>query len=200
LAQASDFVVGVVTVPEGVDFEALDGEPVRLLIFIVGPEGQSRQHLRLLSAISHTLMVERAVEEIVAGRTATAIRESLVRSSFGEIDVKDRKLKSIFHVFVQEEDLFREIIGVLSATETSSLVILDAENTGRYLSRIPLFADFLRDAPGAFCRVLIAVLDRRLVNEALRRIESVTGNLDESTGCMVTVQEVFYAAGSLEPS
>ena len=194
-----DFVVGILTVADGVAFDALDGEAVRIIVFIVGPEGQARQHLRLLSAISHTLMVEGAVDEVLAETTPIGVRDSFVRHSHLEIDAKDRRNKSLFHVFVQDEAVFREIIEVLSVTGMASLVVLDAENTGRYLSRIPLFADFLRDEPSGFCRVVMVVVDRRLSNETLRRIESVTGNLDENTGCMVTVQDVFYAGGSLAP-
>ena len=35
LEGTEEFVVGVVSVPDGVDFDAIDGEQVRLLVFIV---------------------------------------------------------------------------------------------------------------------------------------------------------------------
>ena len=47
-----DFVVGLMTIPDGVDFEAGDGVAVRLLIFIIAPYEQSNAHIRLLSALS----------------------------------------------------------------------------------------------------------------------------------------------------
>jgi len=52
LKNVKDFVVGVVTVPSGVDFDALDAEKVRLIVFIIAPEVVSAKHVRLLSVIS----------------------------------------------------------------------------------------------------------------------------------------------------
>ena len=47
LKSVSDFVVGIMTVPAGVDFEALDGEAVNFIIFI--------HNVKLASFICHTL-------------------------------------------------------------------------------------------------------------------------------------------------
>ena len=38
LKSVVDFVLGIITVPSGVDFEALDAEKVNLIIFIIAPE------------------------------------------------------------------------------------------------------------------------------------------------------------------
>lgn len=44
---------GVTT--QGVDFEALDGQPVRLFFLLVGPESAAGQHVKALSRISRLL-------------------------------------------------------------------------------------------------------------------------------------------------
>ena len=48
-------------------------------------------------------------------------------------------------------------------------------------------------------RLLVAevVIDKGLTNESIRRVESVTGDLNECSGVMVTVQELSYSIGSL---
>jgi mannitol/fructose-specific phosphotransferase system IIA component (Ntr-type) len=46
-------VAGVI--PQGVDFEALDGEPVHLFFLLVGPESAAGQHVKALSRISRLL-------------------------------------------------------------------------------------------------------------------------------------------------
>ena len=196
---AEDFVVGIISTPDGVEFDALDQQPARIIVFIIAPEGKAKQHLRLLSAISHALMPEGALEEILHEKTAIAVRESFLRFSRSDLDTKDRKTKNLLHIFVQDEHTFRDILELLTQMETSSLVVLDVENTAHYLARIPLFSDFLRDESAGFCRVIMAVVERQLSNETLQRIESITGNLDDITGVMVTVQELFFAAGSLVP-
>lgn len=46
-------VAGVM--PEGIDFEALDGRPVSLFFLLVGPDAAAGQHVKALSRISRLL-------------------------------------------------------------------------------------------------------------------------------------------------
>ena len=197
LSSVSDFVVGLITIPAAVDFEALDGEDVKLLIFIIAPEKESNEHIRLLSAISQILLTLGATEEILAGQTSEAIIESFLRHSRGGVEAAEPGGKNLFHVFIQDKETFRDILSVLAGVASNSLVVLDVENAGAYLSKVPLFAGMWRDNSRRFSRVIIAVLEKGLTNETVRRIESITGNLSERTDIMVTVQPIFFSAGSL---
>ena len=197
LKAVKDFVVGAVTVPSGVDFDALDAEKVRLIVFIIAPEVISNKHVRLLSVISQRLLAPKALEQILEEPTPEGIYESFLRDQGVEIDDRPRVVKSLIHVFIQSEDIFREVLQILAGIETSSLVVVGAENAGVYLSKLPLFASFWSDEPSNFGRIIIAVVDKNLTNEALRRIESVAGDLNKGAGVMATVQQVDYVAGSL---
>lgn len=197
LKSITDFVAGIITVPNGVDFEALDEEKVKLIIFIMAPKAESNKHLKLLSAISQTLLIPGAVKEILAENSSEALRESFLRHTHAEIDATKQTTKSQFNVFVQDEGVFRDILEKLAGIETGSLVIANTENAGAYLAKVPLFADFWRDKPSSFSKVITIVVDKGLSNETIRRIESVTGNLNECTGVMVTIHNISYAAGSL---
>lgn len=197
LKSVKDFVVGAMTVPLGVDFDALDDEKVRLIVFIIAPEVVSNKHVRLLSVISQRLLTPNALEEIVAGQTPQDVYDRFLQYRDVDIDDKERVTRSLIHVFIQNEDNFRDILQILTGVESGSLVVLGAENAGVYLSKLPLFASFWTDEPSNFSRIIIAAVDKKLTNETLRRIESVTGDLNKSTGVMVTVQNVDYAAGSL---
>jgi mannitol/fructose-specific phosphotransferase system IIA component (Ntr-type) len=44
--------------PHGIEFDALDAEPVRLIFLLVGPESEAGPHIKALSQISH--LVRRA--------------------------------------------------------------------------------------------------------------------------------------------
>ena len=44
--------------PEGIDFEAVDGEPARLFILLVSPENVGAPHVRVLANISRLLKEE----------------------------------------------------------------------------------------------------------------------------------------------
>ena len=197
LKAVTDFVVGIVTVPSGVDFEALDGEKVTLIIFIIAPEAKSNEHLKLLSAISQTLLIPGVINELLAESSSEAMYESFLRHTHAEINTKEQTIKVMFNVFVQDENVFRDILEKLTGIETSSIVVTNTENVGAYLTKVPLFADFWRDKPSSFSKVITVVIDKGLSNETIRRIESVAGSLNECTGVMVTVNDVSYAAGSL---
>jgi mannitol/fructose-specific phosphotransferase system IIA component (Ntr-type) len=197
LKSVKDFVVGLLTVPSGVDFDSLDGQKVRLVVFIVAPEVESNQHVRLLSLISQTLLAPGALKKILAEQTPDGVQASFIKGQDAEIGDREGLAKSLIHVFIQSEDVFREIIQILTGVESSSLVVVGAENARAYLSKMPLFASFWSDEPADFGRIIVAVVDKNLTNETLRRIESVSGDLGRSAGVMVTVQEVSYAAGSL---
>jgi PTS system nitrogen regulatory IIA component len=197
LGAAKDFVVGMVTSPAGVDFASLDGEKTRLLVFIIGPEDESDDHVRLLSAVSRTLQVPGAIEEIVAESTPEAVRESFLRHTRSDLQTSKKQGLAHIQVFVQNAELFHDILGQLVGTETGSLLVIEAENVAAYLHRAPLFAGLLRDVAGGFCKVIVMTVDRRLTNETVRRIESVTGPLDERGDILVTVQNLTYASGHL---
>jgi PTS system nitrogen regulatory IIA component len=197
LNSVDDFVVGIITVPSGVEFEALDGEKVKLILFIIAPQAESNKHLKLLSAISQTLLIPGVVKEMLAENNPEAVYESFLRHTWAEIDTKKQTEKCLLSVFVQDENRFRDILEKLAGIETSSLVIDNTENEGAYLSKAPLFADFWRDEPSQFSKVITIVLDKALANEAIRRIETITGTLNKCTGVMVTAQDLSYAAGSL---
>ena len=192
-----EFVVGLLSVPGGVDFEALDGAPVRLIVFILAPAAETDRHIRLLSAVSQALSSPEAVEEMVAAPTPQALRESFLRHARFELEPDERAARDLLHVFVCDDDLFQEILKTLAGLAGQSSVVLDAKNAGVYLSKIPLFADLWRDRPGGTCRLILAVLDKRITNETIRRIQRVTGPLRQRTDVLVIVQEVLHWFGAV---
>jgi PTS system nitrogen regulatory IIA component len=197
LKSVTDFIVGLITIPSGVDFEALDGKKVNLIIFIIAPEVEQNKHIKLLSAISQTLLIPGAVKEILAENTAEAVQESFLRHTHANLDTKKQTSQCLFNVLIQNENVFRDVLEKLTGIETSSLVVVNTENTTAYLSKMPIFADFWRDRPSEFSKLIIMIVQKGLANETIRRIESVTGNLNKTTGVVLTVQDLSYAAGSL---
>src|SRR5262245_16738577 len=57
--------------PEGIDFEAVDGEPAKVFILLVSPENVGAVHVRVLANISRLLKEESVRRQIVeSGSTA----------------------------------------------------------------------------------------------------------------------------------
>lgn len=197
LKSVHDFVMGIITVPSGVDFKALDNQKVKIVIFIIAPKAESNKHVKLLSTISQTLLMPGVVEELLVQETADSIRKCFLKYAATDIETNGESRKSLLHVFVQDEGIFKEILQVLTGIPSSSLVVSSAENTRAYLAKMPLFAEFWSDEPSKFSRIIVAVVGKDLTNEAIRRIESVTGDLNKNNSVMVTVQDISFAAGSL---
>jgi mannitol/fructose-specific phosphotransferase system IIA component (Ntr-type) len=60
-------VAGVTSQP--IDFEALDGQPVRLLLMLVGPESAAGLHVKTLSRISRLLRHDAVKKALVAAES-----------------------------------------------------------------------------------------------------------------------------------
>ena len=52
--------------------------------------------------------------------------------------------------------------------------------------------------PIATNKMIIAQIDKRLTNETIRRVEDVTGKLDQCSEVAVCIQEIFYSAGNIQ--
>lgn len=197
LDSAADFIVGVAAAPSGVDFDSIDGEPVRLIVFIVGPARESTEHIRVLSALSRVVSQADAVAEMLAAPTPEALRESFLRHTSIDRGVASDAERNLFHVFVQDESLFQDLLQVFGGTEPRFTAVIEAENASAYLARMPLFAGLWSDSPRSFSRAIVSLVQRRMTNEMIRRIEEIAGPLAETERVLVTVQSVFYSGGAL---
>lgn len=66
-------IVAVGMVPEGVDFGAPDGRPVKVLFLVVSPSASPAEHLQVLAAISRWLRADHHAERILALRDAAQV-------------------------------------------------------------------------------------------------------------------------------
>lgn len=70
-------VVAGVT-PSPLPFEAIDGEPVRLLFLIVGPEASAGRHVKILSRIARLVRREPVRQQLVESADADAFFNTIV--------------------------------------------------------------------------------------------------------------------------
>jgi PTS system nitrogen regulatory IIA component len=193
-----DFVVGLLTVPQGVEFESQDGKKVQLIVFIIAPQEQSNTHIRLLSAISRAMQDQAAVKKMIKAKTDEQLKTLFLEAAGQDISEQIPVRHNLVHIFVQDEKIFRGILEAVATLENISFCVLEGQNSRQYLSQSPLYAGFAENGPAPVCKILVATIERRLSNEIIRRIEGITGSLFECTGVMVAVQEMSYSAGTLE--
>ncbi|MBT3274629.1 MAG: PTS sugar transporter subunit IIA [Spirochaetales bacterium] len=193
-----DFVVGFCRVREGVKFDALDGKPVYVLFFIIGPEGRRNTHIQILSTISKILADEKNVSAL---RTAGATSEvmNIIKSEQGPPpDVEQVKERCIFHILVQREEYFDKVMQILSAEVQGEIAVMEAHNAGYYLHRMPLFSAYWGEDSGKFTRLIIAVADKGVCNDIIRRIYLIDDDINRKGGILVTAQDLLFAGGSLD--
>ena len=70
-------VVAIGTVPEGVDFGAVDGRPVRLVFLVITPLESPAEHLQVLAAISRWIKADRHAEGLLSRSDPKAIQQYL---------------------------------------------------------------------------------------------------------------------------
>lgn len=65
-----DLVLAAGITSRGVDFDALDGKPVRLFFLLVGPEAAAGQHVKALSRISRLLRRDSFRTRLIAAESS----------------------------------------------------------------------------------------------------------------------------------
>jgi fructose-specific phosphotransferase system IIA component len=75
---APELVMAAGVLPRPVEFEALDGEPVRLIFMLVGPESAAGAHVKALSRISRLVRREELRERLAACASAAEFLEVLI--------------------------------------------------------------------------------------------------------------------------
>jgi PTS system fructose-specific IIC component len=73
-------VLAVARKPEGLDFEALDGKPVRLLFLLVGQKDKPAAQLRLLARLARLLREPAFPAALLAAESPEAVRELFRRA------------------------------------------------------------------------------------------------------------------------
>jgi PTS system nitrogen regulatory IIA component len=66
--------------PTGIDFDALDGAPVRLFFLLIGPESAAGQHVKALSRIARLVRREAVREALMQAETPAEFNQLLVEA------------------------------------------------------------------------------------------------------------------------
>ncbi len=70
-------VVAIGLVPQGVDFGAVDGQPVKVFFLVVSPSDSPAEHLQVLAAISRRVKAGLPGEKVLALHDADAVYDFL---------------------------------------------------------------------------------------------------------------------------
>lgn len=81
LAGLTTPIAALARIPSGVDFAALDGEPVHLVILLLSPLDEQAPHLQALATISQTLLNAASRERLLAAGDRDTLHQAAVAES-----------------------------------------------------------------------------------------------------------------------
>ena len=196
------FVVFVAVSRRGVPFEALDKKKVRLFFVILAPPDEVNQHLRILAGISRSIGHTNLKKELFASRSSLNLGETLLRN-LGETTgpaTASREAMKLMLVNLYVEEYLYDVLGALVELGIEGATILDSTGMGRYVSSVPLFAEFIgfMKENRNFSKTILAMVPERHVNKIIESIEEITGNLDTHDGAVVLVMDVARYKGSMK--
>lgn len=70
-------VVALGLVPDGVDFKAIDGRPVRVVFMLLGPPDSTREHVDLLARIAHLVKSPGVLESLLSATEPSKVIEAI---------------------------------------------------------------------------------------------------------------------------
>ncbi len=198
LENIEDFIIGLLVIPDGIDFDAIDKRKVKILAFIIAPKHRRDEHVKYLSQFSRLLKQDAMIESIAGASTAIEIKEQL-DDFFARTEqhpVEGAKDYVLFHIILQQHDLLPEIIQLLSEVSYTFLSVIEAENAGNYLYSMPLFASFWDETQKGYNKIILAAVPKKLANDVLRRLNTVTHE-KPGEGMLVMTQDINYLNGSI---
>ncbi|MCK5065724.1 MAG: PTS sugar transporter subunit IIA [Candidatus Fermentibacteraceae bacterium] len=199
LKSIDDFSVGFVFVPEGVDFNSVDGENAYFFPFVVGPEDRPKKHLSVLSALAQLMRTSEIKKEIEGCNSIQDINDIFSKYLSPEDENPPAIIAGmkLIHVFIQDESLFDEILQIFSVIETTYTMVVESHESTDYLRNISLFADFWNTDIQHFNRIIIAVVRDELIHATIRNIEYICGDLSKQEDVLITITDLRRVLGSL---
>jgi mannitol/fructose-specific phosphotransferase system IIA component (Ntr-type) len=195
LKNIEDFVIGLVVVKNGINFDAIDKKDTFIFAFIIAPTTKQNEHIRLLSYISQYLRKQENIDKLLNSNDVESIKQSIIRHTIIPQEIKQPESHKLVTVIIQNEDKFDDILNVLTEIEGSNIVISEASNAGRYLYHMPLFSSFMQTDKNDFCRYITATVKNTQIKEMADNLSEIINN---ETGIMFYVQSLEYLEGSLE--
>jgi len=197
LKNVSDFVIGILTVPEGCDYESLDGKKTKLFVFIIAPEHLRNEHIHILSSISKSFRTVDEINEVVALKN----NDDLLKFFEEKNNAQNKNLDIIefskIEVYIQDEEKFLDVLEIFADIDNCSISITEANDCGFYLHSVPLFAFFWNESQKQSHQVISATINKALANDLIRKIQTHTGDINKNSGVMILLHDLAFKAGDL---
>jgi PTS system nitrogen regulatory IIA component len=198
LNDIDSFVIGVLTSEDGIEFNAMDGKPVKLFMYIIAPEKKRNEHIHILSEIAKVLKEPAQLEMLLK---QTSVKDLFTQfSKFGQWDsINDLPEEySQLTIHIQDAKAFDNILELFAEINDAYISVLDGNNVGKYLYSLPLFSHFMNEEHKGFHRLILAVVNTVYVNDTLRKVGLIIKKLNCGSKVMITSHPLNFFYGGID--
>lgn len=194
-----DFHFAVITIPDGVDFDSIDGKPVQVVFAMIGPSAKRSNHVRILAALLRLSKKKGFIKSQISASKAQNVMAFFLDAEEPEAPESQIIEKSPVFAFVQEASYLEPLLEVLASVSDVGITILEGHGAGRSLQVMPLFSVFWTDEDRKEdIKLVLAVVHRHTGNDIIRRISSTVVDPTKDSGLLVALQDLSLVSGSLE--
>ncbi|MCK5808041.1 PTS sugar transporter subunit IIA [bacterium] len=194
----TDFVIGIITVPTGVDFAALDGKETNIIVFILAPADKRSEHIRHLAIIARVLHSEEKRAEIISAKEAAFVRQAFLTRHHEHTMAQTKTESYLFTVIIQDADIFDDILELFTNIEGGSVSVTEAKDATDYLNALPLFHSFITEERAGYHRIILATLTEQYLNETTYELNSFIEKRSGAPGLLFFVQKLNYLNGNID--
>ena len=198
LKEIDDYIIGVLKSDKGVEFNSIDGVPVKLFVYIIAPSEKRNEHIRILSEIAKVLKEPAQLEALLKLDDIQEFFKAFSR--FGQWD-ENEDLPEEFSqltVHIQDSKVFDQVLELFAEVKGAYVSVIDGNNVGKYLYALPLFSHFMNEEHKGFHRLIIAVVNTTYVNDIIRKITVIINKNKCASKVMVTSHLLNYFFGGID--
>ncbi len=183
----------------GIEYDSVDGLPVKFVVAMVAPPDQSQDYLRTLAKVARLLSDPSFIETLVTANVPGDIYDRIEKMEGAASKATSTGENQLLIFELIDSDYFEPIVEYFTEVGATSATVLDARNVEGFLTKVPLFADFSRvfSEGQEFGHVFLLVIDKGAVEQFVEGIEEIVGDLDEERRGIVIALDISYSTGAL---
>lgn len=203
--RATGMCVALGIAKEGIDFDAIDNQPVRIVFGVTGPPDDPETHLRILSHISRLMRNEKFKIALVQAQSAdeilNAISEEEARVTGAEPEEAQPALQQdkLVILVLYDIDYIDEVLEYFVELGVGTGIVLEGTTLMEAMSRkIPLFADFAFGGRGerGHAKMIFGVARADMINALISGLEDIIGDLEDSDRAALFTMDIEHIKGS----
>jgi PTS system nitrogen regulatory IIA component len=165
----------------GIEYDSVDGLPVRFVVAMVAPPEESGPYLRILAKVARLLSDASFTELLVTASSPGEIHDRVSSMEEATAPVTSTEEQRMLLFELKDPDYFDVVVEYFTEVGGTSATVLDARNVRGFLTKVPLFSDFSRvfTEGQEFGHIFLLTIDKGAVERFIEGLEDIVGDFEE---------------------